>query len=91
MRKTVPVARRVLGDNDRLTLQMRWTYTKAPFNDTGATLDDVRKAVTKLEDVGRIARRVLGGAHPLTKGVELDLRDARAALAARETQPSGSA
>ena len=30
----------------------------------GATLDDLREAVTTLEDTERIARRVLGGAHP---------------------------
>ena len=38
-----------------------------------------------LEDVERIARRVFGGAHPLTEGFEHYLREARAALAARET------
>ena len=38
----------------------------------------------------RTARRVLGGAHPVTTGIEGALRDARAALRARET-PSGSA
>ena len=38
-----------------------------------------------LEDTERIARRVLGGAHPLTARIEIHLRDARAALRARET------
>ena len=36
----------------------------------GATLDDYREAVTTLEDAERIARRVLGNAHPLTTGIE---------------------
>ena len=49
------------------------------------TLDDLREAVTTLEDVERTARRVFGGAHPITAGIELRLREARAALAARET------
>ena len=59
----------------------------------GATLDDVREAVTTLEDTRRIARRVLGGAHPTTMGIHQNLRNARAALRARETpsSPSGSA
>ena len=48
-------------------------------------LNDLREAVTTFEDAGRIARRVLGGAHPLTTGIEVHLRDARAALDARET------
>jgi len=53
---------------------------------TGAALDDLREAVTTLEEAERIARRVLGGAHPLTGWIESELRDARAALRARETQ-----
>ena len=66
-------------------LKMRWTYGTALYNDTGATLDDLREAVTTFEDAGRIARRVLGGAHPLTRVIEENLRNARAALRARET------
>jgi hypothetical protein len=58
--------------------------------DSDATLDDLREAVTTLEDAGRIARRVLGGAHPITMGIERHLRNAQAALRARETPP-GSA
>ena len=50
-----------------------------------ATLDDLRKAVTTLEDTKRTARRVLGSAHPLLVDAERDLRDARAALVARES------
>ena len=88
MRKTVPVARRVHGDNDRLTLKMRWNYAEARYQDPGATLDNLREAVSTLEDAARIARRVLGGAHPTTVGIEDTLQDAQAALRARETQPS---
>ena len=59
----------------------------ALYEDAGATLDDLREAATTLEDIARVARRVLGGAHPITKKVELDLRDARVVLRARETPP----
>ena len=52
--------------------------------DPGATLDDLREAVTTLEDIERIARRVLGGAHPVTGYMEGDLQKARAVLDARE-------
>ena len=62
---------------------------QAIYRDDGATLDDLREAVTTLEETERIARRVLGGAHPTTTGIEENLQDARAALRARETQPSG--
>ena len=53
--------------------------------DPAATLDDLHEAVTTLEDAERIARRVLGGSHPTTTGIEQQLRGARAALRARET------
>ena len=87
LRKLIPVARRVLGENQGLTLDMRWNYAAALCKDPAATLDDVREAVTTLEDAERIVRRVFGGAHPLLRQVEHDLQDARAALRARETQP----
>ena len=84
MRKSIPVARRALGESKEITLKMRWTYARAIYADADATLDDLREAVMTLEDAGRIARRVLGGAHPTTFGVECGLKNARAALGARE-------
>ena len=69
---------------------MRRNYAAALSNETGATLDDLREAVTTLEDTERTARRVFGDAHPFLGGVEYCLQEARAALRARET-PSGSA
>mmetsp|Transcript_1668 Transcript_1668/g.5572 ORF Transcript_1668/g.5572 Transcript_1668/m.5572 type:complete len:101 (+) Transcript_1668:1-303(+) len=80
----MPVARRVLREEHRITLKMRWNYALALCCDPSATLDDVSEGVSTLEDAGRIARRVLGGAHPTTEGIENALRDAGAALAARE-------
>ena len=55
--------------------------------DDAATLGDLREAVTTLEDAERIARRVLGGAHPVTGWLRRSLRNARAALRARESPP----
>ena len=88
LRKSIPAARRVLGEGHRLTLKLRWNYAKALFKDPGATLDDLREAATMLEDVERTARRVLGGAYPLTMDIEKALRVSRAALRARETPSS---
>ena len=82
MRKTLPVARRVLGESNETALRMRWVYGAVLYNDPGATLDDLREAATTLEDPERIARRVLGGAHPTTTGIETALRQVRAALRA---------
>ena len=64
---------------------MSRSYARALYFDTGATLDDLREAVTTLEETERTARRVLGGTHPLTEGIEVDLQNARAKLRARET------
>ena len=83
-RKSLPMARRVLGENDEITLKMRKAYGEALYGDADATLDDLREAVTTLEDTGRIARRVFGGAHPITGRVGELLQDSRAVLAARE-------
>ena len=64
---------------------MRWICAEALYSDPGATLDDLNEAVTTLEDVARIARRVFGGAHPLTVDIERELGKERA-LRARETK-----
>ena len=58
--------------------------------DAGATLDHIREAVTTLEDTDRIARRVLGGENPTTLRIGVSLRDARAALSARETSSTSN-
>ena len=64
---------------------MRLLYARTYYEDAGATLEDLREAVTTLEDTERTARRVLGGARPLTKSIGNSLRKSRALLAARET------
>ena len=63
---------------------MRLGYAMALYFNPDAKLDDLREAVETLEDIERTARRVLGGAHPLTEGIGGELRKSRAALAARE-------
>ena len=84
MRKTMPVARRVLGDSHDLWLKMRRTYAQTLYHDAAATLDDLRQAVMTIEDTIQIARRVFGGAHPTTEEMEVALRDAQKVLHARE-------
>ena len=66
-------------------------YATALYKDDGATLDDSREAVSTLEATERTARRVLGGAHPTTERIGCNLREARAALRARETPPASQA
>ena len=68
---------------------MRSNYASAIYEDSASTLDDLREAVKLLEDLVATTRRVLGGAHPTTVGIERNLRESRAALRARETPPAG--
>ena len=90
MRTTVPVARRVSAENDELTLHLRWNYAQSLYLDSSATLDDLREAVETLAETERTARRVLGGAHPVTEEIEDDFQNARAALRAREAPPGST-
>ena len=76
---------------DALDLPRGALYARTLFEDDGATLDDLREAVTTLEETERTARRVLGAAHPLTGGIEETLRDARAVLGARDVEALGDA
>ena len=68
----------------------RCSYARALYEDPAATLDDLREAVETADETERIARRVLGGAHPLTAAIEDALQNARATLRARETPSPGS-
>ena len=63
----------------------RCVAAMALYLDADATLDDLREAVTTSEDAERTARRVLGGEHPVTTGMEKSLQSARTVLRARET------
>jgi tetratricopeptide (TPR) repeat protein len=80
LRKTMPVARRVLGQDDQLTLMIRANYAVALYKDPDATLDDLREAVRTLEATAQTARRVLGAANPTTVMFEKFLRYPRARL-----------
>ena len=64
-------------------MKMWLVYGQSLLN-PGASLNDLREAVTTIEDTARRARRVLGGAHPTAEIIDSTLEDARAALRARE-------
>ena len=77
---------------------MRALYAQALVKAQGADLDesealnDLREAMTTLEETEPIARRVFGGAHPTTVLIDTNLRAARAAiLDERETNNNAAA
>ena len=83
---------------DRLRAEVRVTSWVGPkidaealYLDPRATLDDLREAMTTLEDAERIARRVFGSPHPTTNSIEVRLRNARAVLRHLEKSSSGDA
>ena len=91
LRKVMPVARRVLGESYQRTLEMRWLYAMTLYQDDAATLDDLREAVETLESVAPLWKRVFGPAHPETPKLQLALKNARKALAARSAASSSGA
>ena len=84
LRKMIPVARRVFGESRETTIRLRWNYAESLANADGATLGDLREAVTTLAEIERTARRVFGGAHPRTVELERDLQGTRAVLRENE-------
>jgi len=74
----------VFGENNEITLTMRLVYAQVVILGPSPTLAALCKAVSTLEDTARIARRVLGGAHPSTERIEVALRKSRAVLRAGE-------
>ena len=86
LRKMMPVAQRVLGASNEFAFKMRGCYADALCSDPGATLSELREAVTRFEDLERDARRVLGSAHPfVVRAIGRSLRRSREILRARET------
>ena len=76
------MARRVLGEDDFYTLRLRHAY--AAVLCSGGALDDLREGINTFMDTERVARRVLGGAHPFVAEIEGALRKVRALIRARE-------
>ena len=70
---------------------MQWAYARALYEDPAATLDDLREAVETADETERIARRVLGGAHPDIAQMEVILQGLQRRLRAREGTPPGNA
>ena len=59
---------------------MRKIYAGALCKGGRATFNDLREAVRTYEDTERIARRVLGGSHPLTVDIGRNLQIAQELL-----------
>merc|ERR1712032_241731 len=65
LRKTMPVAQRVLGNDHDVTLSIREDLCHATLNG-GSSAEEKREALQMLEDTVAVIRRVMGPAHPDT-------------------------
>ena len=82
LRKAIPVAQRVLGKSDEVTLNMKINYTLMPTVDADATLVDLNEAVDTLENAIPDAHRAFGASHPLAAHFENSLQYSRQTLRA---------
>ena len=61
---------------------MQMNYARVLYKDPGATLGDLRESLDTTVKAERIARRVLGSAHPEVVNIENCLGTSRIVLAA---------
>ena len=87
LREALPHAR-ALGPEDDTYLGLRALQAQAVTDDAAASLDDVAEAVTILEDISNISRRVMGPTHPLSKLRAHNLAIAQRKLARRRARAS---
>ena len=83
LKTIIPTARRSLGDDHPITLNLRGSSAQAIYMDERAASDEKNlvDAVATCEDCVRISRRVMGPTHPKHLNFQDDLRRARAVLA----------
>ena len=83
LKTIIPTARRSLGDDHPITLNLRGSSAQAIYMDQRAASDEKNlvDAVATCEDCVRISRRVMGPTHPKHLNFQDDLRRARAVLA----------
>ena len=90
VRDYIPVARRVIGDEHKYTLDFRSLYACAISFDTNSSRADVHEAVAILEAVVRTTQRVFGIQHPFFTEYRQDLEGARMRLADDESRAAGA-
>ena len=77
LRKLVPKARRTLGADHETCTKLHWNYADALFRDNSASRDDIVEAVSILDELHGMTRRVYGTAHPVTEGIQRSLTAAQ--------------
>ena len=83
LRPRIIEAKKALGPENRLTLMFCASLAQDLFLDDGASPEQLREAVEIMERTVRTTRRVFGGAHPMTRHMQIDLANARVRMEAR--------
>ena len=73
LRKNIPVAQRVLGNDHDVTLSIREDLCRATLSGQSSA-EEKREALQMLEDTVAVMRRVLGPAHPDTRHAHTELK-----------------
>ena len=76
LRKVIPVAQRVLGTQNELTLSLREDLSRATL-DGESSAEEKREALRVLDEVAGVMRRVLGPTHPSTLHAQRQLEHYR--------------
>ncbi len=77
LRKLIGRSRRALGPEHINTLRLRRAYAEAFFSDDAASAREVREAVTTLEELDAVARRIYGKSHSDRLNIYASLERAR--------------
>ena len=80
LRKNIRACRRSFGDDHVYTFRARSLFVRILYADP-ASIEDLREAVSIMEDVCRRGRRVLGDSHPEYHELQRNLATARRVLA----------
>ena len=91
LKTIIPTARRSLGDDHPITLNLRGSWAQAIYMDSRASDEERVDAVATCEDCVRISLRVMGPTHPKHLNFQDDLRRARATLAFARGEIDGDA
>ena len=81
IRKTLPVARRVIGEDHDTSMGLRCLLHHSTVLDPKSTRGDVQEAKKELDKILCQARRVLGATHPRLLAIQKTVDGARERLA----------
>jgi len=77
------LAKRVLGADHQITLDIQWAYARAFTLDEDVSAEQLAEVATTLEKTLKTAQRVLGREHPSTRNYRRELELAREEIARR--------